>query len=274
MENILLLGDCKNELLLILDECVDFIFCDLPYGTTACKWDTKLDINTLFSDFNRVLKPDCVMAFTATQPFTTELINANRNQFKYTWYWNKSKTGNFAIAKFQPLRVIEEVLIFQKGNCRYYPQMTKAEEKNKRPRKNTYNVINGENTQALSSGYTKHSNNEDLRHPINYLYIPANTGECNNIHRIHPTQKPVDLLEYLIKTYTQEGDLVLDATAGSMTTAIAAINTNRKYVCIESDYEIFKRGKQRVEEKLATETTVPNAFEKGEGSVGKKNLLF
>lgn len=270
LENVILFGDCKNEILLMPDESVDFIFCDLPYGTTACKWDSKLELSTLFNDFNRVLKPNRTMAFTATQPFTTELINANRSQFKYVWYWNKSKTGNFAIAKYQPLRTIEEILIFQKGNWRYYPQMTQAEEKNKRPRKNTYNVINGENTQALSSGYTKHSNDEDLRNPINYLDIPANTGECNNIHRIHATQKPVELLEYLINTYTQEGDLVLDPTAGSMTTAIAALNTNRKYVCIENNFEIFRKGKLRLERRIELGTTTQMAAIADKGSAGKK----
>lgn len=185
---------------------------------------------------------------TASQPFTTALIASNFAEFKYCWTWNKGKAGNFATAKIQPLRVTEDVAVFASGRSTYNPQMTAALDKNKRQRDRSY-AAKDDTTHGIASGVFRvsESHDEDMRHPTNLLNFKSTEGECNNLNRVHPTQKPVALMEYLIRTYTKEGETVLDNTMGSGTTGVACANTNRRFIGIERDEKYFAIAKERIE---------------------------
>ena len=243
------LGDCLELMPLIADESIDMILCDLPYGTTACKWDSILPLDKLWKEYNRIIKPDGVILLTASQPFTTILISSNLKGFKYCWYWDKLNAGSFATAKYKPLSVFEDVCIFSKngGKTKYFPIMEQAEEKNKRPRDRQYERKD-DNSNGMGSGIFKTSDNhnEDLRYPKNRLIYDNRVGELNALNRLHPTQKPVEMFAYLIKTYTNENDIVLDNTAGSFTTAIACLQTNRKYIVMEKEKEYYNKGLKRI----------------------------
>ena len=239
-------GDCLVEMQKIPDKSIDMILADLPYGTTACKWDEIIPFEPLWKQYNRIIKDNGAIVLTASQPFTTALISSNIENFKYCWYWDKINSGGFATAKYKPLSVFEDICIFSKNNNKinYYPQMVLAKEKNKRPRNNTYKRKDI-NSQGMASGIFKTSknHNENLRYPKNRLVYNNRVGELNALNRLAPTQKPVELFEYLIKTYTNEGDIVLDNVAGSGTTGVACINLNRDFILIEKElnyYEIIK----------------------------------
>lgn len=233
-------GDCLELMKDIPDKSVDMILCDLPYGTTACKWDAIIPFNDLWLQYHRIIKDNAPICLFASQPFTFKLINSNFENFKYCWYWNKDKGGNFATAKYQPLRVVEEIVIFGNGSVKYNPQMVSADEKNIRPRDKCYKAQD-ETTHGIASGTFKVSDNhnEKLRYPKNLINIKSTEKECNNVSRLHPTQKPISLLEYLILTYTNEGDLVLDNCAGSGSTLVAAKNLNRQFIGIEKEKEYY-----------------------------------
>ena len=243
------LGDCLELMPLIADESIDMILCDLPYGTTACKWDSILPLDKLWNEYNRIIKPDGAIVLTASQPFTTTLIISNFKGFKYCWYWDKLNAGSFATAKYKPLSVFEDVCIFSKkgGKTKYFPIMEQAEEKNKRPRDKQYERKD-DNSNGMGSGIFKTSDNhnEDLRYPKNRLVYDNRVGELNALNRLHPTQKPVEMFAYLIKTYTNENDIVLDNTAGSFTTAIACLETKRKYIVMEKEKEYYNKGLKRI----------------------------
>lgn len=243
------LGDCLELMPLIVDESIDMILCDLPYGTTACKWDSILPLDKLWNEYNRIIKPDGVILLTASQPFTTTLISSNLKGFKYCWYWDKLNAGSFATAKYKPLSVFEDICIFSKngGKTKYFPIMEQAEEKNKRPRDKQYERKD-DNSNGMGSGIFKTSDNhnEDLRYPKNRLIYNNRVGELNALNRLHPTQKPVEMFAYLIKTYTNENDIVLDNTAGAFTTAIACLQTNRKYIVMEKEKEYYNKGLKRI----------------------------
>jgi site-specific DNA-methyltransferase (adenine-specific) len=240
-------GDCLELMKNIPDGSVDMILCDLPYGTTACKWDSIIPFEPLWEQYWRVAKPNAAIVLTAAQPFTTALIYSQMDKFKYCWVWNKDKAGNFATAKKQPLRVTEDVCVFSNKPHQYFPLMEKADDKNKRPRTTVYKQTQDSTFNKLPEGYShSEDHDENVRYPKNLINIKSTEKECNNINRIHPTQKPVALFEYLIKTYTNEGETVLDNTAGSGTTAIAAINTNRNWICIEKDEEYYSKACARI----------------------------
>lgn len=247
----ILLGDCLELMKDIPDGSIDMILADLPYGTTACKWDSIIDLDLLWKQYKRIIKDNGVIVLTASQPFTTTLISSNLKGFKYCWYWDKLNAGSFATAKYKPLSVFEDVCIFSKngGKTKYFPIMEQAEEKNKRPRGRQYERKD-DNSNGMGSGIFKTSDNhnEDLRYPKNRLIYNNRVGELNALNRLHPTQKPVALFEYLIKTYTNEGDLVLDNTAGSGTTAIACLNTNRQFIVMEKEQEYYDIILKRVED--------------------------
>lgn len=248
MRNTTHLGDCLEIMQQIPDGSVDMILCDLPYGTTACKWDTIIPFADLWAQYERVIKPNGAIVLTASQPFTSALVMSNSGLFKYTWTWDKTTKTNHLNARKQPLRRTEDVLVFYSRQCAYNPQgLTNGEFKNYRA--NHFKYSNGAKVygeQKEHSNISSYSN-----YPDNLISI--SNGNHNSLH---PTQKPVALFEYLIKTYTNEGDVVLDNCAGSGTTAIAAINTGRDYILIEKEpdyYNIIQERIAKVKAKQASE---------------------
>lgn len=236
LKNLELKGDCLEHMKNIPDKSVNMILCDLPYGTTQNKWDTIIPFDLLWEQYERIIKDNGAIVLTAQQLFTSKLMLSNEKLFKYTWVWKKGKnpTG-FLNAKKQPLRITEDVLVFYKKQCTYNPQMTIGAKSHSRGTSykkssenyNTFKVVDTEG---------------DLKYPQNIIDIPK---EKNNIH---PTQKPVKLFEYLILTYSNEGDIILDNCSGSGTTAIACINTNRNYIIIENDEKYFNDSIERINE--------------------------
>jgi site-specific DNA-methyltransferase (adenine-specific) len=230
-------GDCLEIMKSIEDKSVDMILCDLPYGTTACKWDVIIPFEPLWEQYKRIIKDNGAIVLTASQPFTSALVMSNVKMFKYEWIWNKKQSGSFLLAKYQPLKITESVCVFSKGKTNYSPQMRTGKLRKK--------------------GGSKYKSElyANLGSEVKYndQYFPTNIVEfslANKSNRTHPTQKPVALFEYLIKTYTNEGETVLDNCSGSGTTAIACINTNRNYICIEKDKTYFDKSVERVEKHL------------------------
>ena len=256
-------GDCLEVMKDIPDKSVDMILCDLPYNLVASKWDILIPFDKLWECYKRIIKDDGAIVLFGTQPFTTDLINSNRKWFKHINYWNKENCGNFAIAKYRPLAVVEEIVVFSNGKLTYNPQMIQAEEKNKRPRKNDYKVKE-DSTQAISSGYSRVSktHNENLRFPKNLLTYNNRKGELNSTKRLHPTQKPVELLEWLIKTYSNKNELILDNCMGSGSTGIACINTNRKFIGVELDDKYFEIAENRLKEATEKKEELLKVFDK------------
>ena len=236
----LLHGNCLELMKEIPDASIDMVLCDLPYGTTACKWDSVIPFAPLWAQYRRVCKKNAAIVLTASQPFTSALVMSNPKWFKHQWTWNKDKAGNFATAKFGPLRVTEEILVFCGGSPLYNPIMVAAKEENKRPRGGR-TTVKQDTTHGIASGVFVVSRDhcENVRYPKNIIEIKSTEGDCNNLNRVHPTQKPVALMEYLIRTYTNEGETVLDNTMGSGTTGVACINTNRDFIGMEQDAGYF-----------------------------------
>ena len=229
----LLEGDCLIEMQNIPSKSIDFICCDLPYGITAPKWDEILPADELWRHYNRILAPNGTIALFASQPFTTKLISSNEKDYRYCWYWIKNQATNFFHAKRMPVRKVEEIVIFKKG--KYYPQITDGHEPtNSAKRCSNGKAYHGTNKRNYEGGKT-------TRYPNNVLDFKC----VDNYSRIHSAQKPVELIEYLIKTYTDEGDLVLDNAMGSGTTGEACVNTNRAFIGIENG--CFKDADTRIQ---------------------------
>ena len=238
-------GDCLEIMPTLADKSVDMILCDLPYGTTACKWDTIIPFEPLWKQYKRLIKDNGAIVLTASQPFTSALVMSNPDMFKYIWYWIKDKPSNFLMGKKQPLRYVEEVLVFSKRIPLYNPQMQPREEKDKRKNKLTSSLLKNENI-GINEKTDKYQ--DRLKSGLNDFIYPRNYQKFNNrTDGLHPTQKPVALLEYLIKTYTLEGETVLDNCSGSGTTGIAAFNTKRNAILIEKDEQYFNAAKERFE---------------------------
>lgn len=227
----------------IPDNVIDLILCDLPYGTTQNKWDNILPLDKLWTEYWRVCKSNAAIILTTVQPFTSILIVSQLKYFKYEWIWDKKRpTGQLNVKK-QPLRQHETILVFYKEQCLYNPSM----HANRLKRKFKGNIEKGKKeSDNYGDQYTYNSNisMEDLSYPRSIIEQTTVIG--NSKEKIHPTQKPVALFEYLIKTYTNENDLVLDNCAGSGTTAIAAINTKRKWICIEKEEEYANKAIERI----------------------------
>ena len=241
-------GDCLEIMPTLPASSVDLVLCDLPYGTTACKWDTIIPFEPLWEQYRRICKG--AIALTASQPFTTILISSNLKNFKHCWVWNKGKAGNFAIAKYGPMRVTEDIVIFCNGaKLPYTPLMEDAEPKNKRPRNIGYAQSSESTIGRMGPGATfKFSGNENQRYPKNLININITEGECNQVNRVHPTQKPVALMEYMIRTYTNEGTIVLDNCMGSGTTGVACVNTGRSFIGIEIEERYCEIAAKRIQE--------------------------
>jgi len=236
--NKIICGDCLDIMPDIPDKSIDMILCDLPYGTTVCKWDTIIPFEPLWKQYKRIIKDNGAIVLTASQPFTTVLISSNLEMFKYEWIWIKDKPSNFMLAKKQPLKYHENILIFYNQLPKYNPQMEKRLEKDKRknkPRLNKNNICGTELYCKESKG------NNDYIYPKSYQKINKERGKGE-----HPTQKPVALFEYLIKTYTNKGDLVLDNCAGSGTTGVACKNLGRDYILIEKEEKYVEIARRRV----------------------------
>ena len=237
MINEIHLGDCLELMKDIPDGSIDMILCDLPYGSTAFKWDVVIPFDKLWDQYKRIIKENGAIVLTAQQPFATDLINSNRKLFRYEIIWEKTMKLGFLNANKMPLKGHENILIFYKKLPTYNPQKT---QKTGRARKRNQK----ENRYAGYSNFRSSSTVDDgSRHPHSVVKF----SNKNKNSGIHPTQKPVDLFEWLIKTYSNEGDLVLDNCSGSGTTAIACLKTNRKYICIEKDTEYFEKSVSRVE---------------------------
>lgn len=234
--------DCLIGMQDIPDKSVDMILCDLPYGTTACKWDAIIPFNPLWGQYERIIKNNAAIALTASQPFTSALVMSNPKWFRHSWVWHKDKSGNFMNAKQEPMKVHEDVLIFGQHKVFFQAIMEMRIEANKRinkPRTNTSNIIS---TKAF---FTEESRgNDEHKNPTSVKYI-------NSVRNgLHPTQKPVALFEYLIKTYTNEGETVLDNCMGSGTTAIACINTGRNYIGFEKEEKYYNIIHERIKKHI------------------------
>ena len=228
-------GDCLEVMPTLAPGSVDAILTDLPYGTTACSWDSVIPFAPMWAAIKHVLKPRGVFVTTASQPFTSALVMSNPKWFKYEWVWNKKKGGNIYLAKYSPMKSHENIIVFSDGTCNYTPQM-ELRDRVKRSR----NYGTGE---AIGGNRAR----EDKVYTYTHKY-PKSIVEVSNAvqtGKTHPTQKPVALYEYLIRTYTNEGELVLDMCAGSGTTGVAAINTGRRVICIEQreDYADIARAR-------------------------------
>ena len=210
----------------MLDGCCDMILADLPYGTTACKWDTVIPFEPMWKEFHRIAKPNAAIVLTASQPFTSALVMSNVKNFKYEWVWDKVKPTGFLYAKKRPMSCHESVLIFSRKPHSYFPQGL------------TYSPKMIKRTGGTAM---RQHGKESLREFTGYPSTKINFGPCKE-KGIHPTQKPVALFEYLIKTYTQPGELVFDPTAGSLTTGVAAENLSRRWVCCEQLEEYYEKG--------------------------------
>lgn len=227
---IFMLGDCFERMADLPDSSVDMILCDLPYGTTQNKWDAVIPFDPLWKEYWRVAKPSAAVVLTAAQPFTSALVMSQVDKFRYDWTWRKTSITGVLNAKRQPVRNHEDILIFSEKPISYRPQglVRKASETKQG---------------GSSSNYGKRSDKSYVQEWTNY---PRSVLEISSERGFHPTQKPVELFEYLIRTYTDEGMTVLDNCAGSGTTAIAAERSNRRWVCIERDPRYFALATERV----------------------------
>ena len=244
-------GDCLDVMKEIEDKSVDCIICDLPYGTTACSWDSIIPFEPLWEQYKRIIKDNGAIVLFGSQPFTSVLIMSNLKMFKYILHWNKVKPSSFFNAKNSPLKKIEDVCIFSYGNIangsknlmKYNPQNLKICNII-RPPKNDSVPKNRESTISVRPSRNKKYLQEFTNYPSDLIEFSFEGKP------IHPTQKPVALIEYLIKTYSNEEDIILDNTMGSGTTCVASINTNRKFIGIEKDENYFTIAKNRIEEKI------------------------
>ena len=226
-------GDCLEVMKSIPASSVDLILCDLPYGVTQNKWDSIIPFKDLWDSYNRICSGMIVL--TAAQPFTSAIIMSNQKDFKYTWVWDKALSSGFLNAKKQPLRQTEDIVVFGKGKT-YNPIMeVRGKPRNK----------GGQGKSRRSDNYGRFGDSVSF----NNEYYPTNLLRISNAARKgrqHPTQKPVALMEYLIKTYTNEGDTVMDNCMGSGTTGVACINTGRRFIGIEKDDKYFEIAKKRI----------------------------
>ena len=264
-EHKLILGDCLDELPKIFDKNIDLVLTDPPYGTTACKWDSVIPFQPMWKELKRIIKDNGCIALFGSEPFSSSLRMSNIKNFKYDWIWEKQKASNFMSAKYSPLKYHEIISVFSKNTHRYNPQRYKVLELddvlklNKKQIKHLfenkeydkYGKVDKRKTINDPTTNKDHIGNElkRIRNSDNGYRNPKSILKINkDINtNIHPTQKPVALLEYLIKTYTNENDTVLDFTMGSGSTGVACKNLNRKFIGIEKDKKYFDIAKQRIE---------------------------
>lgn len=227
-------GDCLELMDNISDKSVDCIITDLPYGTTQCKWDSIIPFEPLWKQYNRVIKDNGAIVLFGSEPFTSKLICSNIKNFKYNWIWQKDKATGHLNAKKQPMRTVETISVFYKKQCTYNPQLEKKPKENIRPattkRKNieNYGLMDKESVRGIPI---------DMSYPKDILKFRGCFGDKGKSN--HPTEKPVQLIEYLIRTYTNEKEIILDSAMGSGSTGVACLNTNRKFIGIELEKKYF-----------------------------------
>ena len=235
-------GDCLDLMREMPDKSVDLVLTDPPYGTTVCKWDIIVPFDPLWQQFNRILKPGAVSVITGTQPFTSLIINSNFENFRYIWYWEKEKGVGFQNANRQPMRIFEDCCVFYKNLPKYHPP--KQPLRKRRIRRHTDSNTKSESCHMESRNYVNKTIKYDFETPINCLHFPRETQIGENYH---PTQKPIALFEYLIQTYTEIGDTVLDPFMGSGTTCVACVKTGRNYIGIDKEPAYVEIARKRLE---------------------------
>ena len=229
--------ECLNGMKKIKDKSIDMILCDLPYGQTSNSWDSIIPLEELWKQYDRIIKDDGAVVLTAKGKFMHQLISSNLKNYRYEWIWDKNKGANFAHVKRMPLNVHEYAIVFYKKQPTYNPQMTNGKPYTQKRLQ--------ESVKGIADNMGRYTTRSDgKRYPKSIIRVDGIAQR----HIIHPTQKPVALFEYLIKTYTNEGDIVLDNCMGSGTTAIACMNTNRNYIGFELDQEYWKLSMDRIKE--------------------------
>ena len=242
----LIKGDCLEVMKSIPDGSIDAIITDPPYGTTACKWDSVIDFGLMWEQLNRIIKPNGAIVLFGSEPFSSALRMSNIKNYKYDWIWQKDKAGNFALANKHPMKYHEIVSVFYNKQCLYNKQMIERSEGGKKRNKTPHNYNNKKVDSSI--------NNELSRKSLGVVNYDINTKNPSTILKynkqvgLHPTQKPIALMEYLIKTYTNEGETVLDFTMGSGSTMVACDNLNRNGIGIEMDEAYFKIAEQRIKQ--------------------------
>lgn len=229
--------DCLEGMKRISDKSIDLILCDLPYGTTQNKWDSIIPLDRLWTQYKRIIKDNGAIVLHGMELFSAQLMISNSIDYKYKWFWKKgNKPTGFLNAKKQPLRIMEEILVFYNKQCTYNPQMVKGEKCHSRGK-----IVDTYDGQTDNYGEYKAVNTDgDLKYPQTFLEFSRDN------EKLHPTQKPLALAEYLIKTYTNEGDTILDNACGSGTTCLAAINTNRNYIGFETNSNYYEIALNRI----------------------------
>jgi site-specific DNA-methyltransferase (adenine-specific) len=236
------LGDCLEVMKNIDDKSIDIILCDLPYGVTKNKWDSVIPLDKIWEQYERIIKDNGVICLTAQTPFDKLLANSNMNLYKYEWIWEKSNSTGFLNANKRPMQAHENILIFYKNMPTYNPQKTYGHARK-------VSTVKHKRNSKKTSNYGEHklsSYDSTERYPRTVIKFATDKQSST----LHPTQKPVALFEYLIQTYTNEGDLVLDNCSGSATAAIASIRTKRNYICIEKEKEYYDKGIERINNEL------------------------
>lgn len=238
-------GDCLEIMPTIPDKSIDMILADLPYGTTSNKWDAVIPFDKLWEQYKRIIKHNGIIALTASQPFSSALVMSNPTMFRHEWIWIKNRGGNFANTVREPFKEHEQVLIFSNGKWTYNKQMQE------RTGAGADRVKYELNWKSKSDNYREFEGREGQR--VGNLRVPSSWQKYNvDTSKLHPTIKPVGLMEYLIKTYTNENETVLDNTMGSGTTGVACVNTNRNFIGIEKDDNYFKIAQKRIQEAINT----------------------
>ena len=249
MKHNLMLGNCLERMKEIETGTVDMILCDLPYGTTCCSWDAIIPFEPLWAEYERVIKPNGAIVLFSAQPFTAVLATSNLKLFRYEWIWEKPAATGFFNAHFQPLRAHENILVFYKAKPTFNPIKTFGHERKTAKRKDIGSEHYGKQVNIKSYDSTE-------RYPRSVQLFSSDKQKSN----FHPTQKPVALCEYLIRTYTNEGETVLDNTMGSGTTGVACVNTGRNFIGIEQEQKYFEIAQERIAHAGTEKDMQPDLF--------------